>query len=272
MVSTKFRFSIWNVVPANTDPHACPGGGFIIDRIGQDNSFFQHILQHPSVSGQPLTIIDAYYSAAPERPFPAAIHDAIDVTSWVFANTSGEWDTSKVVLSGFSAGGNLALAMSASFGPDAANLIKGLIAFFPACDTSKPLPPARTYFPVDPKTKFPGFVLTDAQTRRRFDSYFYAQPELSIRKSPLASPSYADITAFPSKVLLFTCEYDSLREQGEALRKKLEGNVDVRGWIVPGVGHNWDHFVERPGQKGFQEKVQAYDASAELVAEILRGD
>ena len=245
------------------------GGGFILDRLGQEHSFFQHIFQHPSIIGQPLTIIDAYYSPAPERPFPAAIHDALDVTSWIFANAFNEWDTSKIILSGFSAGGNLVLATSASFGREGANPIKGAIAFFPACDASGSLPPYRTCLP---KTKFPGFVLTDEQARRRFDSYFFAHPEPSVRKSLIASPLYADAKTFPAKVLLFTCEYDTLREMGEAMRKKLEGNVDVRGRVIPGVGHNWDHFVGHPGQKGFEEKVEAYDASAEFVAEILRGD
>lgn len=224
------------------------------------------------MTGQPLTIIDAYYSPAPEHPFPAAIHDALDVTSWVFANPFNEWNISKIVLSGFSAGGNLVLATSAAFGRDGANPIKGAIAFFPACDTSGTLPPYRTCLPPDPKTEFPGFVLTDSQTRRRFDTYFHAHPESSARKSLTASPSNADAKSFPAKVLLFTCEYDTLREMGEALRKKLEGSVDVRGWTVPGVGHNWDHFVGRPGEKGFKEKVDAYDASAEFIAEILRGD
>jgi acetyl esterase/lipase len=78
-------------------------------------------------------VFDADYRKAPEHPFPAAIQDAEDIIFYLIANPD-EYDPSNIFLSGFSAGGSIALVTASTLGPDR---IKGVIGFYPAVDLTK---------------------------------------------------------------------------------------------------------------------------------------
>lgn len=52
--------------------------------------------------------------SAPESPFPAATDDVKDVIDHVVANAEGYFDTSRITIGGFSAGGTLALTAGVS--------------------------------------------------------------------------------------------------------------------------------------------------------------
>ena len=72
---------------------------------------------------------DTDYRKAPESPFPAAVHDVEDIVNYVLAHPD-EYDTTKITLSGFSAGGCLALQVGTAMGP---KVIKGIAGFY-ACE------------------------------------------------------------------------------------------------------------------------------------------
>lgn len=52
--------------------------------------------------------------SAPENPFPAAPDDVKDIIDYVVANAEGYFDTSRITIGGFSAGGTLALTAGVS--------------------------------------------------------------------------------------------------------------------------------------------------------------
>eukprot|EP01080_Neovahlkampfia_damariscottae_P010396 gene10396-2925_t len=61
------------------------------------------------------TVVSIYYALAPEHPYPAAIHDCIDALKWVLSKKHDllkDFDETKVVLVGDSAGGNLVSVLS----------------------------------------------------------------------------------------------------------------------------------------------------------------
>ncbi|KAK0812861.1 hypothetical protein LTR75_004808 [Friedmanniomyces endolithicus] len=61
--------------------------------------------------------------------------------------------------------------------------------------------------------------------------------------SPGVAPSALLKAALPREIVLVTCEYDMLLEEGEAFRRKLEGEgvgKRVRYTMVEGVRHGWD--------------------------------
>ncbi|KAF4926632.1 Versiconal hemiacetal acetate esterase [Colletotrichum viniferum] len=98
------------------------GGAFVFDAHGADQAFCRHVARHT-----PFTVLDASYALAPEEPFPAAVEDALDVVAHVLSRM-GEYDVGRVVLCGFSSGGNLALAACAA---GMGRKVRGVVAFYP---------------------------------------------------------------------------------------------------------------------------------------------
>lgn len=84
-------------------------------------------------------MLDASYAIAPEYPFPAALEDAGTLVSRVLEQP--EKYKTGIVLSGFSSGGNIALAAATSMAQHLPkNAIRGVVAFYPP--TNMTIPPA----------------------------------------------------------------------------------------------------------------------------------
>ncbi|KAG8808970.1 hypothetical protein FRC17_003675, partial [Serendipita sp. 399] len=129
------------------------GSGWIVPLHGQNGSFIRSIVQSDELAQYPLTLLDCSYALSPEHPCPADAEDARDAYEYVLANPD-KYVVSKLTLSGFSAGGTLALGLSVSLAAetrkkaaarptdpssstsstsplDLVHPIKALIAFYP---------------------------------------------------------------------------------------------------------------------------------------------
>lgn len=83
------------------------GGGW----VSGDRHYVPSLLLHQVTRGWDVVSID--YRMAGEAPFPAAVHDASDAISWVYRNGAQHGlDTHRVVISGGSAGGNIAALLA----------------------------------------------------------------------------------------------------------------------------------------------------------------
>lgn len=82
------------------------GSGFVVPAHGTDDEYALRVTMDT-----PYTVLDVEYRLAPEDPFPAATNDAEDVVKWVLSR-SEQFDLKHVSVSGFSAGGNLALGLA----------------------------------------------------------------------------------------------------------------------------------------------------------------
>jgi acetyl esterase/lipase len=60
-------------------------------------------------------VFDADYRKAPEHPFSAAIQDAEDIAYYLIANLD-KYDPSNIFISGFSAGGSIAIVTASTLG------------------------------------------------------------------------------------------------------------------------------------------------------------
>ena len=105
------------------------------------------------------------------------------------------------------------------------------------------------------------------------ECYFRNSPDPDAdKRKPYASPIFAEVGTFPSKILLITCEYDPLRVVSGEFKAKLEaeggGKIDVRGREIEGVGHGWDGMIMKEGEPGWKGKVESYDDAAKLVREV----
>ncbi|KAK0533612.1 hypothetical protein OC835_002968 [Tilletia horrida] len=91
-------------VPVLINAH---GSGFVLPCHGTDVDLL-------ALTADKLGIccIDADYRHAPAHPFPAPIDDIIEVVKWVQAQPD-RFDVDRIVLSGFSAGGNIVMGAAA---------------------------------------------------------------------------------------------------------------------------------------------------------------
>ncbi|KJZ71957.1 hypothetical protein HIM_08637 [Hirsutella minnesotensis 3608] len=125
-----------------------PGGGFVaMDPRCNDDKLFAWAAK----SGLPILSLD--YKKAPEFPYPYALNECFDVYATIIATKgrclgmSGR-ETPRVIISGDSAGGNLAVASTLMIletssaplrrGPERAGLPApdGLVCFYPSLDTN----------------------------------------------------------------------------------------------------------------------------------------
>jgi len=81
------------------------GSGYVIPLHGSDDEFALKIQDNTS-----YTVLDVSYRLAPEHPFPAACKDAEDAVRYVLADLE-KYDKNHISVSGFSAGGALALGL-----------------------------------------------------------------------------------------------------------------------------------------------------------------
>jgi acetyl esterase/lipase len=225
--------------------------------------------------------ISIEYRLAPEYPHPTPVNDCIDSTLYII-NHAKEFgiDKDKVFLSGFSAGGSLAvttaLALISSSPLDSSHTslpnsntttttttttttktkdqIAGVIAFYPVLDFHTPRSikrqRARTY--ANSNSNFGGKVTPLPGWMTRMFDTSYLPPDLLLdRMDPMISPGLApDLGGFPNAHLIL-CGADVLanegRDFGERLRKREreesgDGSEgrEVVIRTVPGARHGWD--------------------------------
>ncbi|GAD92771.1 hypothetical protein NECHADRAFT_82652 [Paecilomyces variotii No. 5] len=242
------------------------GSGFVIPSLGSDAPYCSLIANETGIP-----VLDTDYRKGPEHPFPAALEDVEDVLRWIITTQSSRFDARNIVLSGFSAGANLALVASSSLQQQLKqNLlsaaaateqgfdIKATVAFYPVTNFTI-LPEAK----VVPKPRYP----ISPAIGHVFDACYVPDSvaDRSVMRNPLLSPSLADEGSFPDTVVIVTCEGDTLAPEANELAERLkgEGRRKVVNVQLEGVGHAFDKFtggIER------QRREEAYG----LVVRVLR--
>ena len=164
-------------------------------------------------------------------PFPAGLNDCVSGVKWVVESrdTLGI-DSSNVIVSGESGGGNLTLATGLKMAREGTiDLVQGLYAFCPYIAGRWP----QERFPSSSECN--GYLLELANNRGAMG---YGIQELE-NENPLAWPSFAtedDVKSFPPTVISVN-EFDPLRDEGiDFYRLLLRAGVsaycrDVRGTI-----------------------------------------
>ncbi|KAJ3542850.1 hypothetical protein NM208_g3880 [Fusarium decemcellulare] len=204
------------------------GGGYILPNLGMDHEFCERITREANV-----LVLDADYRKGPEHPFPGAVEDAEDTLRWV-ESQSRVFNLSRIALSGFSSGGNLALVASSELRREFKNLtIKAVYPFYTGVD-----------FTIAPESKSVPEPVSPLPVRFQHiftDSYI---PRVEDRTSPRASPMYAEVSSFPERMLLFTCSGDILSPEIEVFERKLkQAGCDIEVVKVDGAGHGFDKRI-----------------------------
>ena len=112
-------------MPVHINVH---GSGFAIPAFFGNSRYFCYVL----AKLLQCVVIDTDYRKAPENPFPRGSIDVSDCILWVHSQPQ-RYDLSRVTLSGFSAGANLAMSALQQITP---GMIKAIIAFYPPSDAT----------------------------------------------------------------------------------------------------------------------------------------
>jgi acetyl esterase/lipase len=177
-------------------------------------------------------------SSAPEvAPFPAGLNDCVSGLKWVSANAASLGiDPARIVVSGESGGGNLALATALKLERDGdIGLIKGIYAFCPYILGAWPAPEA-------PSSIENNGILLDLHNNRGRMGYGIEAFEA---RDPLAWPGFAteaDVAGLPPTVISVN-ECDPLRDEGiNFYRLLLRAGVSARCIQAMGTIHGTEVF------------------------------
>lgn len=204
-----------------------------------------------------ILVFDSDYRKSPEHPFPCPSQDAEDVFYHLFAQPN-KYHLSHIFLSGFSAGGNLALTTAAYLGPDK---IKAVVGFYPSVDLTKQPPAA-------PETKFLSGIALSPKLRALFyEAYVPAGEPLA---NPRISAAYAQTDAFPKHVLVVCGNADVLYTPCEDFvnRLKKDGHPDAEFVGVEFENHGFD-VGARDGTETGEKKDKVYKAAVDLIDKAL---
>ncbi|MEM6604652.1 MAG: alpha/beta fold hydrolase [Pseudomonadota bacterium] len=201
--------------PATDGPHRIAvyfhGGGWVIGNHTTDDPLCRYLCRNANV-----IIVSVNYRHAPEACFPAAIDDGLASVQWVAAHAQELGGTpDPVAVAGWSAGGNVA-AVTAQQAREHGPVLAGQVLLCPATDG------AREYPSLQENAERLGLTLS--LMRWFWDHYCDAQQRTDPRASPLQAPSLADLPP----ALVVTCQFDPLRDEGNAYATALaKAGVEV---------------------------------------------
>ncbi|CAG7922016.1 unnamed protein product [Penicillium olsonii] len=232
------------------------GGGFSIGHALDDSRWASTVLKtYPEA-----VVISVNYRLAPEHPFPIALDDGTDTIIWLWDHADQyNLDKTRFTLTGFSAGGNLALTVPFRLREcqkkrnAGKKSLAGQIAFYPSVDWTRTRAERDATNPISAEKS-----MISADVFRFFDDSYllsaglpkFAGTESVDMGHMFLSPGRASekvlLDAYAPAVAIYTCGWDQLLVEGEAFRDRLAGFVkegkmaSVGGFMVEDVVHGFD--------------------------------
>lgn len=207
------------------------GSGFVVCSLDTHDGLCRNLC-----AGGGCVVVSVDYRLAPEHKFPAAADDSIAATRWVAANGSAlGGDPGRILVAGDSAGGNLAAVTALRLRDEGGPRLKGQLLLYPVTDHYTAGMPSM-------EENAEGYGLTKAGMIWFWNHYL---PNQSLAKDPHVSPLRApDLSRLPP-ALVYTAQYDPLRDEGEAYAERLrQAGVRVAFKRWDGMNHG---FFNVPG-------------------------
>ena len=196
----------------------CHGGGY-----STGSSMYARTLTSKLATSTSMDVLCFDYRLAPENPYPAATEDAMKVWNYLMLLGYGARD---IILTGDSAGGNLALSLVLKLKEEGRQLPRGLVLMSPWTDLTSSGESFETKAELDP-------VLDREYIDRMVKAYAEGQ-ELT---NPLVSPLFGDFTGFPPTYIQVG-ENEILLSDSVRLKKAfMEKDAAVMLDIYPGMWH-----------------------------------
>ena len=222
----------------------CHGGGY-----STGSSIYARTLTSKLAASTSMDVLCFDYRLAPEHPYPAATEDAMKVWNHLMLLGYGARD---VILTGDSAGGNLALSLVLKLKEQRRLLPRGLVLMSPWTDLTSSGKSFQTRAEVDP-------VLDSAYIDRMVEAYAVGQD----LKDPYVSPLFGSFEGFPPTYIQVG-ENEILLSDSKRLHQAfVEANVSVKMDIYKGM---WHVFQMSP----VKAAKEAMDKNAEFIYDICR--
>jgi acetyl esterase len=212
--------------PTGVGPHPVVmffhGGGWVICSLDTHDNLARAISRDADA-----VVVSVDYRMAPEHRYPTAAHDCFAATKWVADNAASLGaDASRLAVCGDSAGGNLSAVVSQRARDEGGPTISYAALIYPAVDMT------RKGGSLDENAS--GYFL-ELDGMHWFMNHYITEPE---RSETMASPMlHADLSGLPD-CFIATCEYDPLRDEGEAYGDALRANgVHVESKRYDGLIH-----------------------------------
>jgi acetyl esterase/lipase len=229
------------------------GSGMIMPQLGSDLLWCAQVVRELGIA-----VVDADYRKSPENPFPAAIEDAEDALAWIEARPR-QFDLGRVAVSGFSAGGNMALVAASTIAKDHHAVdVRAAVVFYPGTDWSVP-----------PEEKIVAKPIRPLPPRiERFFRTAYL-PEESLYTDPRASPGLTSKELFPKNMIIFTCSGDVFAPEGNRLAKAVDdGTRRVTHQEIQDAPHGFDKICKEGDELSILRK-SAYEKAIKSLGDAL---
>lgn len=222
----------------------CHGGGY-----STGSSLYARSLTSKLAVSTSMDVLCFDYRLAPEHPYPAALEDAMKAWDYLMLLGYGAKD---VILTGDSAGGNLALTLVLKLKEEGRLLPGGLILMSPWTDLTSSGKSFHSKAEVDP-------ILDREYIYRMTEAYAGGEDV----RNPLISPLFGDFKGFPP-VYIQVGTNEILLSDSLRLHKALsEAGVTARLESFPGM---WHVFQMSP----FKTANEAMDKNAQFIFDICR--
>lgn len=216
------------------------GGGWVVGDLNTHDGLCRHL-----ANAAEAVTISVDYRRAPEDKYPAAVEDAYTAICWAAENARELGaNPARLVVSGDSAGGNLAAVAALMARDRGGPRIAHQVLLYPVADC---------LFETPSYVEFAdGHFLTRGAMQWFFEQYV-AQPEQV--SEPYVSPLRAkDLKGLPPALVL-TAECDVLRDEGEAYAARLnEAGIPVEQIRCAGMIH------------GFMRRTDVFPQAHEMIA------
>ena len=194
-----------------TAPRPClvyfHGGGWVIGDIPMTDSVCRVLANRSDA-----VVVSVDYRMAPEHKFPAPLDDCEAAVRWVAANgASIGVDGSRLAVGGDSAGGNLSAALAMRLLETSGPKLAFQLLVYPVTDHS--------YDTASYTANGANYLLTKDMMRWFWDHYLTSPADSA---NPHVSPLRAKSLAGLPPALVFTAEFDPLRDEGEAYAAALK--------------------------------------------------
>lgn len=294
-----------------TDTRALPtifmihGGGFCLGRAADDDEWNRRFADLHK-----FLVIELNYSKAPQNPFPIAVYDLEALMLAAYKDESLPIDGKRIAVGGFSAGGNLALAVCQL--PSIRDKVKptAAIPIYPVVDLSigpRERTQRRHYKP--DLTGLRGRSYDFLSRLSPFFNWSYL-PYGQDLTDPLLSPIFAPRDRLPPHVFITGAELDQLGHEAWRMAcqlagrpepspenklgqdkpakgkghlildderfafQRVQGNVGVRWLLVPDQIHGFDHVAPafHGSEEAFRDARLKMEEHQKILGEWLRDE
>lgn len=221
----------------------CHGGGY-----STGSSLYARTLTAKLASCTAMEVLSFDYRLAPEHPYPAALEDAMKVWDYLMRVGYGARD---VILTGDSAGGNLALALTLKLKEQGRFLPRGLVLMSPWTDLTSTGESFVSKKDVDP-------VLNPGYLERMIHAYAKGE-DLT---NPFVSPLFGDFRGFPPTYVQVGENEMLLSDSTRLVDRLKEAGVVARLDVFENM---WHVFQMSP----FKTAYEAMDKNVAFIIEEL---